>query len=188
MTQSNLSLMYASNLQAYFQQELRRMISSLGEETSEAAEAYVVYLLDEYTKPSDAQRAQLGFDRAAALMLHDAVCSPGDQSIEAYRQLGDACLYHCGLFERQLTRRELKSAYYKDMGKEAYARLGHIFSNRPTDHAFGSIFKELSVQFELFVEALKALAAQWHGEGWVAFDFDEQVEFAMAQQLFYIKK
>lgn len=161
MSTSSLSLIHARNLQAYFYQELERIARDQPMPASQDAQAYVVHLLDEYTRPSTTQRAHLGFDRAAALLLYDASHGPASAQMEAYRNLGDACLYHCGFFTAQLERRQMvRKQYYQRMGQQAYALLARLMRGTRSGEVFYGIFRDLAACFDDFVAALNALSAR----------------------------
>lgn len=161
MSTSSLSLIHARNLQAYFYQELERITRDQPLSASIEAQAYVVHLLDEYARPSTTQRAHLGFDRAASLMLYDANRASAGAQLEAYRNLGDACLYHCGFFAAQLERRQMvRKHYYQRLGQQAYAMLARLMRGTHSGEVFCGIFRDLAACFDDFVAALNTLSAR----------------------------
>lgn len=153
-----LSLTLAPNLLAFFREELDRALRQLELSSSDETLAYLVHLLEGYARPDTTQRHEVGFARPAALMLSDAVFGSPGERVEAYRRLGDACLYNCGFFTAHLTRRSVSASYYRSMGRDAYERVSDMM--RGDMSALRAIFAELSQKFEGFVEALRTLARQ----------------------------
>ena len=165
MTTTPPPILSATSLKDFFREELQAALERLGLKASDDAQAYLVYLLDGYTRLRPEQHAQLGFERAAALMLSDAVFSAGEHRLEAYRQLGDACLYNCGFFEARLTRRHMRPEYYHQVGRTAYTRLGELMSFKPQGQTLGQIFEELASKFEALTYALSQMASSLSAQG-----------------------
>jgi hypothetical protein len=158
MTQTG-AIKQASDLRAHFRQELSEALSALRIEATVDTEAYVVQLLDGFVRPDERRQRTLGFDRPAALLLGDALEEDGAQRIAGLRELGDACLYHCGFFEAKLARRGMKAAYYERMGRIAYGSLHELLEVRRPGDVFAGIFGELERLFEPLVRALRHIAA-----------------------------
>lgn len=146
------------NLLAYFHEAFAEAAEETGVETSEFTRAYIIHMLDGFTRLTPEMSDELGFERPAAVMLSDAVYSGADERIEAYRRLGDACLYNCGFFAKRLTRRGLKASYYERIGRTAYRDLGHLMRGKRTgDGVFTQIFGELADTFDGVVATLRRM-------------------------------
>lgn len=165
MSEARSPITSTATLLDFFRQELELAGRMLGVQTSDETRAYVIHMLDGYTRTTPTNTAQLGFDRAAALMLSDAVYSAGEHRIEAYRQLGDACLYNCGFFLARLTRRHMRVEYYQQIGRAAYDRLSALFAAKPGGDLFGAIFDELAAQFEVMTKVLQQMSASFSPQG-----------------------
>ncbi len=145
------------NLLAYFHEEFSQAAQETGVETSEFTRAYIIHMLDGFTRLTPEMSEELGFTRPAAVMLSDAAYSGGEQRIEAYRRLGDACLYNCGFFAKRLTRRGIKASYYERIGRSAYQDLGHLMRGKRTGGVFTQIFGELADTFDGVVATLRRM-------------------------------
>ena len=156
----SVSLHHAANLMEFFRDELVRACEQLGIRPSPHTEAYVVGLLDGFSRLDPTKRDALGFTRPAAFMYGDAVHSGGDQRLEHYQRLGDTCLVHCGFFAPTLERRGMSERYYQQMGRGAYARLGELFGYKQPGGALALVFDELSRQFSLLSAAIKRVAGR----------------------------
>ena len=149
----------AGNLLGFFREELEAVFTSLGLRCQQETEAYLAHLLDGYTR-MDAQSAEeIGFHRPAAFMLGDALQAQGADRIEAWRRLGDACLYSCGFFDERLARRNVDPRYYHQLGRDAYGNLRDMMRHRGQGgQTFSTIFGELAAKFDIVVQAFHRLA------------------------------
>jgi len=158
--QSRESIETVESLMAYFRRELIEAFETLDEEPTEPTEAYLVRLLDAFSRSKSESTEALGFDKPAAIMLGEAMNSPGEQRIEAYRKLGDASLFNCGFFKAYLTRRLVDEDYYYGVGRLAYKNLRDLMSSKTQSgepDMFTEIFDELTVKFDTVVEAFQRL-------------------------------
>src|SRR5690554_5555251 len=152
------SIQCTTNLLHYFREELKIALERVGLRSSENTEAYLVYLLQSVVRVEPELRQDLGCERAAGLMLGDAMNQPGELKIEAFRRLGDASLFNCGFFDAHLTRRgAVTSQYYRNIGRIAYGQLSDLLVVKRSGDIFRQIYAELSAQFDAFVEALQCL-------------------------------
>ncbi|AWV89801.1 hypothetical protein [Bradymonas sediminis] len=159
MKSPKASIQCTTNLLHYFREELKVALDRVGLQSSENTEAYLVYLLQSFVRIDPVLREDLGFQRAAGLMLGDAMNQPGELKIEAYRRLGDASLFNCGFFDAHLTRRgAVTSQYYRNIGRIAYGQLSDLLLVKRSGEIFHQIYEELSAKFDRFVDAL-----QWLG-------------------------
>lgn len=165
--ESRESIETVESLMAFFRQELLEAFEELDEEPAEPTEAYLVRLLDAFSRSKSESTDALGFDKPAAFLLGEAMNSPGEQRIEAYRRLGDASLFNCGFFEAYLTRRTVDADYYYGVGRLAYRNLSEMMSSKSKggEAMFTVIFDELSVKFETVVEAFKRLGRRTRNRG-----------------------
>lgn len=178
MSQSHESIQTVSSLLAYFRQELSTAFEKLDVEASEETEAYLVQLLDGYSRLNPEDAEAVGFDKPAALILGEAMNSPGERRIEIYRQLGDASLFNCGFFEGYISRRLVDVEYYQDVGRLAYQKLAHLFSAKDSSQMFCGIYDELAGNFEGMVEAFNWLGRSLQADDAVSMAEDLERELA----------
>jgi hypothetical protein len=158
MKDSQGSIQSTGNLLNYFRKELKVAFHDVGLDSSENTEAYLVHLLENFVRLDPLLQQELGFQRAAAFMLSDAMNSPGEQRIAAYRRLGDVTLFNCGFFDAHLTRRGTVSAeYYRNVGRIAYGQLSDLMRFKEPGGIFQEIYDELAKKFDAFVDAFKYL-------------------------------
>lgn len=150
----------ASDLLEYFREELESARDVTGLEVTETTEAYLVHLLDGYTRVTAESRDELGFSRPAAFMYGDAVQGTPGRRLEAYRRLGDACLYNCGFFDARLNRRAISVTYYRAMGRNAYDHADGLmrYQGGTSRNPFAAIFGELAGKFDGIVATFKRLS------------------------------
>jgi hypothetical protein len=158
MKDSQGPIQSTSNLLNYFREELKAAFQDVGLDSSENTEAYLVHLLENFVRLDPQLQQEIGFQRAAAFMLGDAMNSPGDQRIAAYRRLGDLTLFNCGFFDAHLTRRgTVDSQYYRNVGRVAYGQLSDLMQFKQPGGIFEQIYDELAHKFDAFVDAFKCL-------------------------------
>lgn len=173
MSQSDESIQTAPSLLVYFREELEEAFEKLDLDASEDTEAYLVHLLEGFTRIEPDFAEEVGFDKPAAFYLGEALNSPGDQRIEAYRRLGDASLFNCGFFEGYISRRLVDSEYYQDVGRHAYHKLSNLLTFKRSNEMFRGIFGELAENFERVVEAFQWLGGSLQDDG---IDLSDAVE------------
>jgi len=165
MSSSHESIQTVENLLAYFREELDEAFEELDVDASEETEAYLIHLLEGFTRIEPDYAEEVGFDKPAAFYLGEAMNSPGDRQIEAYRRLGDASLFNCGFFEGYISRRLVDSEYYQDVGRHAYRKLTNLMSVKRSDEMFRGIFGELAENFERVVRAFQWLGGTLQDHG-----------------------
>jgi len=153
------SLETATSLVAFFRDELSLAMKQTGTRTTEETEAYLVHLLEGYSRLNPQTAQDLGFDKPAAHILEEAMKSAGDKRIEIYRRLGDASLYNCGFFAERLERR-VGPGYYMQVGRTAYRSLSEMMTFKQPGGIFDQIFGELSDKFDGVVAAFKWLGGK----------------------------
>lgn len=144
-----------ASLVEFFHDELKSAFLVLGVETTQETEAYLVHLLDGFSKPDAETRADVGFDKPAAKLLEEAMMSDGDRRIEIYRRLGDSSLYSCGFFHEHLSQKTVGASYYVRMGRTAYQSLSDMMTFKQPGGVFEAIFTELAAKFDHCVEAFR---------------------------------
>lgn len=158
MKNSESSIQSTTNLLNYFRGELKDAFEYMGLCSSESTEAYLVHLLESYVRLESELAEELGFEKPAAFLLDEAMNSPGEARIAAYRRLGDASLFNCGFFDAHLTRRgQVTSQYYRNVGRLAYGQLSDLMTYKSSGGIFQQIYEELSDKFDAFVDAFKWL-------------------------------
>ncbi len=154
MSNSQSSIHKVANLLAYFRAELTSTFQVLGLTTTEETQAYVVHLLQGFSRLDETAINEVGFHKPAAMLLGEAMNSVGERRIEAYRRLGDASLFSCGFFGKHLARTPVSPGYYQSVGRTAYSRLGEIMEFKQPGGTFNVVFTELAQKFDDIVEAL----------------------------------
>lgn len=158
MKGSQGSIQSTSNLLNYFREELKSAFGALGVHSSENTEAYLVHLLENFVRLDPQLAKEVGFEKPAAFLLGEAMNTPGEQRIAAYRRLGDVSLFNCGFFDAHLTRRgTVSSEYYRNVGRIAYGQLSDLMMFKDPGGIFQQIYEELTDKFDGFVEAFKCL-------------------------------
>ncbi len=158
MKGSNGPIQSTANLLNYFREELKGAFDHIGLDSSENTEAYLVHLLESFVRVDEQLADEVGFEKPAAFLLCEAMNSPGEQRLVAYRRLGDASLFNCGFFDAHLTRRgRVSPEYYRNVGRLAYGQLSDLIGRKPSGGVFGQIYEELSAKFDAFVDAFKCL-------------------------------
>ena len=146
-----------NNLLGFFRDELVAALDAQGVDTTEETEAYLVHLLDSYSRLDASKAEEVGFSKPAALLLEEAMHSSGEQRIEAYRRLGDASLYSCGFFKEHLERRGIGDDYYRRVGRTAYSSLSDWMNLKQPGGIFELIYRELTAKFDDVVDAFMLL-------------------------------
>ena len=164
MSSSQESIQTVSSLLAYFRDELNSAFDKLEVEASQETEAYLVHLLDGFSRLNPEYAEEVGFDKPAAFYLGEAMNSPGDRRVEAYRRLGDASLFNCGFFEGYISRRLVDADYYQGVGRLAYQKLTQILTVKKSSDMFQGIFGELAANFDRVVESFKWLGRNLQGD------------------------
>ena len=180
MSKSHESIQTVSSLLAYFREELSAAFEKLDVETSDETEAYLVHLLEGYTRLNPESAEAVGFEKPAAFYLGEAMNSPGERRIEVYRRLGDASLFNCGFFEGYISRRLVDAEYYQDVGRLAYQKLSHLMTYKSSSEMFQAIYVELADHFEGVVDAFQWLGRSLKGDDTIS--MSEEVAHKLAEK------
>lgn len=157
MSNTKKTVEKAADLLSFFRTELKAAFAEIGLQTDENTEAYLAHLLDGFTRFDSQTSREIGFSKPAAYLLCEAMNSPGERRLEAYRRLGDASLFNCGFFSEHLTRRTVSADYYKQVGQVAYQNLSELMVSKNSGGMFQQIYRDLAGRFDGFVEVLKLL-------------------------------
>jgi hypothetical protein len=143
-------------------------IRTRGYETTDAAEAYLVALLADYTKPGQLGNETLS--RPLTLLLDEAMQTSGSERFERLRVLGDGVLYVSGFFGEHLETRGVERRYMSTLGACAYENASAMLRQRAQDQNAPDLFSELAEKFRMFVslvadvaESLRARSARTDG-------------------------
>jgi hypothetical protein len=141
------------NPAAFFRERLRDAFAEQRVEPSEAAEAYLVWLLERFARGDDL------LDRPLAIAYLE---SRGDSPATRYaklKQVGDTALFVTGVFLESVEATTVGVDYYVAIGGTAYrdlSRLGGFGSPRDP----GDLFAELAARFADFVRVLGEIDLQ----------------------------
>lgn len=143
--------------QAYFREALNESLRTSKITISESTQAYVVYLLNEFSR---ADKAFSGIDHKEeinmVILLERAISAKDREALEIYRHMGDTSLYLVGFFQGPKNR-VVSPSYYKDMGGMAYACASDL--SRAYGIKSAEIFLELSERFSDMVLVLESVAS-----------------------------
>lgn len=148
------------SLVGFFREELVEALEAQGVDTSQETEAYLVHLLEGYSRLDSEKAEEVGFSKPAALLLEEAMHSDGEQRIEAYRRIGDASLYSCGFFREHLERRGVGDDYYRRVGRTAYSSLSVWMNLKQPGGIFDLIYRELTAKFDDVVDAFNRVGGK----------------------------
>lgn len=117
---------------------------------SPMAVAYLIELLAERVRAPAAPAAE---PTLAETLLRSRALG-GARRLESLRGLGDRALFVCGFFAESLEGRPVGPAYYRDMGRMAYASLASALSGGRDGRAWPRLFGELADGFREFAGVL----------------------------------
>ena len=142
------------NPAAFFRERLREAFAEQRFAPSEAAEAYLVWLLERFARGGDDL-----LDRPLALAYLE---SRGDSPATRYaklKQVGDTALFVTGVFLESVESTAVGAEYYVALGGTAYRDLSRLpgfgHARDPVD-----LFAELSAKFADFVRVLGEIDLQ----------------------------
>ncbi|MBK7578924.1 MAG: hypothetical protein IPI67_01850 [Myxococcales bacterium] len=158
----------ASSVSDFFAPVVADAIRARGYEATDAAEAYMVALLADYTKPG--QLGEETLSRPLTLLLDEAMQTAGPERFERLRVLGDGVLYVSGFFGEHLDTRGVERRYVSSLGACAYENASAMLRQRESDGNAPDLFRELAAKFRMFVsliadiaESLRAKSARTDG-------------------------
>ena len=112
----------------------------------EEMQSYLVYMLMRHTK--DIEIA----DNVMANRYLQGLQAQGLQAIEQMRDVGDQCLLYCGFFPERCSRRLVKTRYYMDLGRSAYADLSARMKQ-----GYADMYQKLAQHFVALMDVLLAM-------------------------------
>ena len=149
-------LVTANNMQAYFREALEVAIRTSKIRVTESAQAYVVHLLNEFSRSETAfAGTDYGSKLNMALMLERAMMAESEAQ-RIFRHLGDSSLYLLGFFKESTLQRIVSQSYYRDMGSQAYLHASSL-ARAHTAHT-AALFYELSERFNDMVIVIENIA------------------------------
>lgn len=164
---ANPTIDLASDVSAFFGPVVAEAIRARGYDATDAAEAYLVALLADYTKPG--QLGEETLSRPLTLLLDEAMQSSGPERFERLRVLGDGVLYVSGFFGEHLETRGVEAGYMSTLGACAYENASAML-RRSKSAGSTDLFGELAEKFRMFValvadvaESLRARSARTDG-------------------------
>ncbi|MBK8996951.1 MAG: hypothetical protein IPM35_14555 [Myxococcales bacterium] len=146
----------ASDVSSFFGPVVAEAIRARGYEATNAAEAYLVALLADYTKPG--QLGEETLSRPLTLLLDEAMQRTGPERFERLRVLGDGVLYVSGFFGEHLETRGVEPRYMSTLGACAYENASAMLRQRANDLSAPDLFAELAEKFRMFVSLLADVA------------------------------
>jgi len=112
----------------------------------EEMQSYLVYMLMRHTQDIDIA------DNVMANRYLQGLQSQGQQAIEQMRDVGDQCLLYCGFFPERCSRRLVKTRYYMDLGRSAYADLSERMKQ-----GYATMYQKLAQHFGALMDVLLAM-------------------------------
>jgi hypothetical protein len=154
-------LVAANNLHEYFREALSTAMSRTSVRVTENAQAYVVYLLTDFTR---SEKVYAGVDHgekpALAILLSRAEAAEHDEALRIFKHLGDTALYLLGFFKEAAQAQVVAPSYYISMGESAYSSVAKLSREHTSNTA--ALYAELSDRFSDLVALLHAISL--HGE------------------------
>lgn len=135
-----------------FRELIQRAMASLGVESLEATEFYLVNLLEGFARPG---RPDL-LDPPLGIEYLEAMQAPIPRRVMKLRRVADTALFVTGMFAESLERSLVGPDYYATLGRSAYAHL----SATSGSGGMGESFEELADRFPEFVRVLGEVSAQ----------------------------
>lgn len=141
------------NPTAFFRDRLREAFIEQRVEPSEAAEAYLVWLLDRFARGGDDL-----LDGPLALAYLESRGNAPAARFTRLKQVGDTALFVTGLFLESVEATSVGVDYYVSIGGTAYRELSRLIAPASRDPV--DLFTELSVRFADFVRVLGEIDLQ----------------------------
>jgi hypothetical protein len=139
------------NLTEFFRELLQSAMRTQAVHSSEAAEFYLVRLLEGFARADEAW-----FDRPLALDYLESFHSPRAHRYDKLKRVADTALFVSGVFVDSLQRKLVGSDYYEALGRTAYGHLSALVSG--IGRVAGDPFAELAERFPDFVRVLAEIS------------------------------
>lgn len=150
-------LIAAHNLHEYFREALSTAMSRTSVRVTESAQAYVVYLLTDFTR---SEKVYAGIDHGdkptLALLLARAEAAEPDEAQRIFKYMGDSALYLLGFFNESAQAQVVTPSYYVSMGESAYSSVARL--SRDHTQSTAALFAELSDRFADLVALLHIIS------------------------------
>ena len=154
---SNDRVVRVRNLEDYFRTSIDGVLSRQRVDVDPHAAHYVVNLLTLFSRSEELYEDDgdtYGL-RPLALMLADAAdaSSPVERA-QSLQRIGDVALFISGFFADSLAGKPVDIDYYIHMGGNAYGSLSEEVRGTFRGNAFGHIYRELAIKFQVLVDVL----------------------------------
>ncbi len=146
-----MSVIVSADVGDFFRTEVNHARKHLGIDLCDMTEYYVVNLLCEYSKSSN---AIMPGDEPLALVYKRALESVAADRIRLFKNLGDMALYVSGFFTDSIERSAVDVDYYISMGGNAYTTLSDIMGNKSQGDTFSDLYRQLACKFTEIVDLL----------------------------------
>ena len=137
-----MSLLTQSNALALWQDVVKHAEDRCSIALKEDLEAYLVSLLIRYTNQPDVAKQIFATAFLKALNLRER------ERIVSLQHVGDQCLLYAGLFPHIAEKKHVKTSYFVDLGRSAYAAI----SNKTND-----LYSSLALQFVVLMDVLQSI-------------------------------
>lgn len=151
---SSLTISLSSNLDDYFREPVTQAMRGRDVEASSATQSYLVQLLIDFAKPSEATTSALS--QPVTFLLRDAMSSTGPERFKRLQSLGDGVLYGMGFFSR--TSKGVDEDYVVQVGASAYGHAARMLRVGQGKAEGPDVLDELARKFTRFVEVLRYVA------------------------------
>jgi hypothetical protein len=134
----------------FFREQVTRAMEHQRVETSAFAQHYLADLLTRCLRADALPAAEPGFDEMPLAMLYlRALQLAARERTRRLREMGDIALFVSGFFADSVIEKVGDLHYYRQLGGDAYARLGRERSWLGAD-----VFSELAARFQVFADVL----------------------------------
>ena len=150
----------ANNLHEYFREALGVAMHRTSLQVTENAQAYLVYLLSDFTRSENVYAGvEHGDKPTLALMLFRAQEAEPEEAIRIFKHLGDSALYSLGFFHDAAQSQVVGPSYYVSMGESAYSSAASLTRvSRENTLVTTTIYAELAHRFGDLVDLLKVMS------------------------------
>ena len=153
MPSSNLELIDASPVEAFFHDQVHDAISHQNVKVSIHTEYYLVRLLSDFSR-FEAECSEKNLQTPLAILYLESLQSSRFKAARLLKQIGDLALYLSGFFSESLSRKSVDLDYYIAMGGNAYHRLHHLRNFSEQGRAFSETFFDLAKNFICYMDLL----------------------------------
>jgi len=150
------------NLYAFFQAEIARLSSELGNPAPAHTQVYLAGVLFRFSNTQELFRStDTGLDEEPlAFILKRALESSDEQKVRVLKHLGDIALYRSGFCVDRIERQGLDLDYYINMGGMAYENVSNLSSQRLLGSRFRELYAALACHFEDLVDVITELVVR----------------------------